>query len=352
MSKKNFSLNEKSEFDLELEKHFPDPLVRKAIAARIGRESGGRNIGEYNWTKTSNAKIRRKMPQLNRMSDAQLDALKAKGNEQFLSYAYRNATGNREPGDGYKYRGRGPIQITGRGNYEAIDKALGLKGELVKDPDLLLKDPNISKAATIQYLKNANLHKYKPADQDDAHRRVIAAVGGRLYGPGTSLGREELAAVSKPSSSSVAPVAAAGKPSGQGAKPSTATPTTVTGEPSVNMEPVKVAQPTVARAGADAKKAGPYTGPTVRDMMKQWDKEAGRSATSTKSAVAMTEPRAVYPTPEPPKYEPGPNQRGEPVNDRFKNLQTDTGSSKETINNKTDKELQDIKTLSDRLRAI
>ncbi|HEY0268652.1 MAG TPA: glycoside hydrolase family 19 protein [Methyloradius sp.] len=62
-----------------------------------------------------------------------------------LVYAKRLGNGDTNSGDGYRFRGRGIIQITGRSNYADAGKALGL--DLVNQPDLLLQKPNAALSA-------------------------------------------------------------------------------------------------------------------------------------------------------------------------------------------------------------
>lgn len=50
-----------------------------------------------------------------------------------LRYEGRADLGNTQPGDGPRFKGRGPIQLTGRANYERYGKVLGV--DLVAEPE-------------------------------------------------------------------------------------------------------------------------------------------------------------------------------------------------------------------------
>ena len=51
-------------------------------------------------------------------------------------YANRMGNGNEASKDGWKFRGRGALQLTGKSNYEAFAKYLG-KPEIMTNPDLV-----------------------------------------------------------------------------------------------------------------------------------------------------------------------------------------------------------------------
>jgi outer membrane biosynthesis protein TonB len=58
----------------------------------------------------------------------------AAGPEAYFNKVYDGRMGNTTPGDGYKYRGRGFIQITGKDMYQRVGKMIGVN--LVSNPDL------------------------------------------------------------------------------------------------------------------------------------------------------------------------------------------------------------------------
>lgn len=141
-----------------------DPKERAMMLAQVDHESGFRARSE-NLNYSSVARIKEifgKNKGISGMSDA--DIAKLVNNPEALAnvvYADKNRSskskmGNTEEGDGYKYRGRGMIQLTGKANYEKYGKALGL--DLVGNPDLA-NDPAVAAQITTEYWKQNKLGK-------------------------------------------------------------------------------------------------------------------------------------------------------------------------------------------------
>ncbi len=131
---------------LKLEHGYSDAVALAAISP-TSKESGGDSMAvESSYANTSAANIRavnsRFKKALAGKTDAEIDVLK-KDPEAFFNLVYKDATGNGAEGDGYKYRGRGLVQLTGKANYAAASQELFGNDDLVENPDLLL-DPAIA----------------------------------------------------------------------------------------------------------------------------------------------------------------------------------------------------------------
>lgn len=92
------------------------------------------------------------------------------------AYEGRHDLGNVRAGDGRRFRGRGPIQITGRYNYEKYGKKLGI--DLVNKPELA-ETPEIGVKIAVQYWTDNNLNAL--ADKDDV-RRITKRINGGYNG--------------------------------------------------------------------------------------------------------------------------------------------------------------------------
>ena len=89
------------------------------------------------------------------------------------AYEGRVSLGNTQPGDGKRYKGRGPIQLTGRANYRSFGREVGIDFE--SHPEAVAF-PSIGLMAAVRYWNSRNLNA--KADADDLMGITKAINGG------------------------------------------------------------------------------------------------------------------------------------------------------------------------------
>lgn len=106
-----------------------------AFLAQVGHESGGFQRLEENLVYRTPSRLAAVWPR--RFCDAGAAEPFVGNAEDLANFVYAGRMGNGDPasGDGYRFRGRGLIQLTGRENYARAAAALGL--DLLAQPELL-----------------------------------------------------------------------------------------------------------------------------------------------------------------------------------------------------------------------
>lgn len=154
-----------------------DTQLRRAhFLAQVAHESGQFSVLRENLNYTTPARLmavygKRRFPS----TEIALAYVKNPEKLANLVYGSRVDLGNRgvESGDGWKYRGRGYIQLTGRSNYIVTGQALGVDFEA--NPDLVAEPKWAGLAAGCFWQRNAiNPH----ADRDDLDRVTRIINGG------------------------------------------------------------------------------------------------------------------------------------------------------------------------------
>ena len=92
-------------------------------------------------------------------------------------YGGRMGNGDEHSGEGYKFRGRGPIQLTGKANYEACSEFLFQDDTLVQNPDMLL-DPEYALHSACWFWWKNDLNKF--ADTADLVTMTKRINGGTI----------------------------------------------------------------------------------------------------------------------------------------------------------------------------
>ena len=101
--------------------------------------------------------------------------------EKLANYIYAKRLGNGEEtsGDGWRFRGRGLIQLTGRGNYRAAAQGTGLP--LEEQPDLLLQ-PAPAALSAAWFWKSHGLNELADDYNDDNDTQDFCTITKRING--------------------------------------------------------------------------------------------------------------------------------------------------------------------------
>lgn len=92
-------------------------------------------------------------------------------------YANRMGNGDEQSGEGWQYRGRGFIQLTGKENYQNYAQSCG--DDVVANPEMVADDPIHCVGGAGWYWDSRSLNRY--ADEDDI-KTVTKRINGGFHG--------------------------------------------------------------------------------------------------------------------------------------------------------------------------
>jgi putative chitinase len=101
-------------------------------------------------------------------------------------YASRMGNGDESSGDGWKYRGRGPIQLTGRSNYTQFAKDMFEDWQnVVENPDWVTADRDYALMSAIWFWNKNGLNRWADASdsgKSDAFITLTKRINGGTIG--------------------------------------------------------------------------------------------------------------------------------------------------------------------------
>lgn len=154
-----------------------DPVRISHFLAQIATETGGLRRLDENLNYTTVKRLREIFSSKFKTDDSAKGYIR--NPEKLANFVYAGRIGNSKPGDGWKYRGSGLIQITGRENFDKIGRLVGL--DLVDDPELARKSDSALEIA-IGYWTKRNVNSVAGDASEDAVKRVTKLINPSLVG--------------------------------------------------------------------------------------------------------------------------------------------------------------------------
>ena len=153
-----------------------DPIHAVHFFAQCGHETGGFKRFEenlnYSWKELMSTWPSRYNEELARKHHRKPELI--------ANHVYnRKSLGNVYPGDGWKFRGRGAIQLTGRANYKEMSEDFGLP-MILEEPDVVALD--FSFPAAMWFFSKNNIFDLCINTSDETIRKVTRKINGGYKG--------------------------------------------------------------------------------------------------------------------------------------------------------------------------
>ena len=150
-----------------------DEKARASFLSNVDNETGGgRKFTEnlnYKFARWAGINSNTKRWAKNH-SEAEFKRLTAQDKANIM---YANMIGNKNPNDGWTFRGRGGMQLTGRANYQAYADYSG-RQDIMSNPDLIATDPRLAAdSAAWYFMKRSKAGKQAMAGNIAGARKTV-----------------------------------------------------------------------------------------------------------------------------------------------------------------------------------
>jgi putative chitinase len=187
--------------------------------------------------------------------------------EKLANKVYGGRMGNTEPGDGYRYRGRGYIQLTGRETYREIGNIAGL--DLEANPELASKPENAVRIACAFWTWKKINKQCDAGDFTGVTQRINGGTNGlsdrldwlrkvKTVVTATTNGGVATPATTTPTTTSTSTTTSTTKPAST--TPTTPSTTPAKPKPKPAEQPESLSNPTVLEAQKKLSRLGYYKG--------------------------------------------------------------------------------------------
>ena len=109
-----------------------------------------------------------------------------RNSQGIFNIVYATVNGNKYAGDGFLFRGRGPFQLTGRGNYQEFQNWLNANPsygtfDIMTNPDLLITNKDVGILSSLWFFQNRVLSNKKLTITDSTDALLVSKLvnGGK-----------------------------------------------------------------------------------------------------------------------------------------------------------------------------